>query len=212
MVYKHMAIALAISGLVSFFLASSASLMSAIFGTPLRYVAMFAPLAFILFFSFKFNSMSASQVRTFLYAFASIMGISLSTIFIVYTAQSIARTFFVASSTFGLMSLYGYTTKKDLTSMGSFLIMGVIGLLIASIVNIFLKSTGLQFAISLLAVFIFIGLIAYDTQKIKELYYQFSGGDQEQLNKIALMGAFNLYTDFINLFVHLLHFLGDKRQ
>ena len=211
-VYKHMSIALIVSGLVSFFLSQSPSLMQAIFGTPLKWLVIFAPLALVLFASFKFHSLTSSQIRTFLYVYAAAIGVSLSSIFLIYTAQSIVRIFFITSSTFGLMSLYGYTTKKDLTSFGSFLIMGVIGILIASLVNIFLKSSGLQLIISVIAVFIFIGLIAYDTQKIKENYFQFAHADAEQVNKIALWGALNLYMDFINLFVHLLHLFGDKRN
>jgi FtsH-binding integral membrane protein len=211
-VYKHMSIALIVSGLVSFFLSQSPSLMQAIFGTPLKWLVIFAPLALVLFASFKFHSLTSSQIRTFLYVYAGAIGVSLSSIFLIYTAQSIVRIFFITSSTFGLMSLYGYTTKKDLTSFGSFLIMGVIGILIASLVNIFLKSSGLQLIISVIAVFIFIGLIAYDTQKIKENYFQFAHADAEQVNKIALWGALNLYMDFINLFVHLLHLFGDKRN
>ena len=211
-VYKHMSIALIVSGLVSFFLSQSPSLMQAIFGTPLKWLVIFAPLALVLFASFKFHSLTSSQIRTFLYVYAAAIGVSLSSIFLIYTAQSIVRIFFITSSTFGLMSLYGYTTKKDLTSFGSFLIMGVIGILIASLVNIFLKSSGLQLIISVIAVFIFIGLIAYDTQKIKENYFQFAHADAEQVNKIALWGALSLYMDFINLFVHLLHLFGDKRN
>ena len=211
-VYKHMSIALIVSGLVSFFLSQSPALMQAIFGTPLKWLAIFAPLALVLFVSFKFNSLTSSQIRTFLYVYAGAIGISLSSIFLIYTAQSIVRIFFITSSTFGLMSLYGYTTKKDLTSFGSFLMMGVIGIIIASLVNIFLKSNGLQLMISIIAVFVFIGLIAYDTQKIKENYFQFAHSDAEQVNKIALWGALSLYMDFINLFVHLLQLFGDRKN
>jgi FtsH-binding integral membrane protein len=138
------------------------------------------------------------------------MGLSLSTIFVAYTSTSIARTFFISASTFGAMSLYGYTTKKDLTNMGSFLMMGLIGLIIAFVVNIFLKSSAFDFAISLIGVLLFIGLTAYDTQRIKQTYYHFSG-NSEMVSKMAVVGALNLYMDFINLFLMLLRFFGDRR-
>ena len=211
-VYKHMSIALIVSGLVSFFLSQSPSLMQAIFGTSLKWLAIFAPLALVLFTSFKFHSLTSSQIRTFFYVYAGAIGVTASLMFLTYTTQSIAKIFFITSSIFALMSLYGYTTKKDLTSFGSFLIMALIGLIIACLVNIFLKNSGFQLIISVIAVFIFIGLIAYDTQKIKENYFQFAHSDSEQVNKIALWGALNLYMDFINLFVHLLHLFGEKRN
>ena len=209
-VYNSMSIALAISGAIAFLVASSPALMQTIFGTPLMWVAMLAPLAFVFFFSYKLNSISSAQAKTYLWIYAGLMGISLSTIFIAYTGASIARVFFITASTFGAMSLYGYTTKKDLTAMGSFLMMGLIGLIIASIVNIFMKSTAFEFAISALGVLIFIGLTAYDTQRIKQNYYQFSG-DSEATNKAAIVGALSLYMDFINLFIMLLRFIGDRK-
>jgi FtsH-binding integral membrane protein len=209
-VYNSMSIALAISGAIAFLVASSPALMQTIFGTPLMWVAMLAPLAFVFFFSYKLNSISSAQAKTYLWIYAGLMGISLSTIFIAYTGASIARVFFITASTFGAMSLYGYTTKKDLTAMGSFLMMGLIGLIIASIVNIFMKSTAFEFAISALGVLIFIGLTAYDTQRIKQNYYQFSG-DSEATNKAAIVGALSLYMDFINLFIMLLRFFGDRK-
>ena len=210
-VYQYMSIALAISGLVAFMVASSPALMQAIFGTPLAFVVMLAPLGFVIFFGIKLKSISAEKAKSFLWIYSALMGLSMATIFAVYTATSITRVFLITASTFGAMSIYGYTTKKDLTSFGSFLIMGLIGIMIASIINIFLKSSGLDFAISLLGVFIFIGLTAYDTQRIKQTYYHFAGND-EMVSKMAVMGALNLYMDFINLFIMLLRFFGERKN
>lgn len=210
-VYNNMAIALGISGLIAFSAASSTALMQAIFGTPLSWLVMLAPLLFTFFFSYKLNSISSDTARIYLWIFSGLMGLSLSTIFVVYTQTSIARVFFISASVFGGMSLYGYTTKKDLTGMGSFLMMGLIGIIIASLVNIFLKSSALDFALSVIGVFIFIGLTAYDTQKIKQLYFQASG-NSESVAKLAVVGALNLYMDFINLFLMLLRLFGDRRD
>jgi hypothetical protein len=210
-VYQHMSVALVLSGLIAFLVSSSPQLMQAIFGTPLAFVVMFAPLAFALFFGFKLNSISAQKARSYLYIYAGLMGLSLATIFVVYTGASITRVFLITASTFGAMSIYGYSTKKDLTSFGSFLIMGLIGIMIASLVNLFLKSSGLEFAISFIGVFIFIGLTAYDTQRIKQTYYHFAGND-EMVNKMAILGALNLYMDFINLFIMLLRFFGERKE
>jgi len=210
-VYNMMSIALGISGLVAFLVSSSPALMQLFFGTPLAWVVMLAPLGFVIFFQFKFNSMSAAQAQAYLWIYSALLGLSLATIFVVYTGASITRVFFVTAATFGGMSLYGYTTKKDLSGMGSFLMMGLLGLIIASLVNIFLKSSGLDFAISLIGVVIFVGLTAYDTQNIKQIYYQV-GGDKETLGKAAVMGALRLYMDFINLFLMLLRFMGDRRD
>ena len=205
-----MSIALIISGLVSFLTASSPALMQIIFGSPLAFVVMLAPLGFVIFFSVKINSMSAEKAQTCLWIFAAIMGLSLATIFVAYTGTSIARVFFITAGTFSAMSLYGYTTKKDLTNWGSFLMMGLIGIIIASIVNIFMKSSALEFAISLIGVVVFVGLTAYDTQRIKNTYYQLAGNAQA-LQKAAIMGALSLYMDFINLFLMLLRLFGDRR-
>lgn len=208
-IYNYMGIALAISGVIAFFVSSSPALMQAIFGTPLAWVAMFAPLVFVIFMGAKINSISSATAKTYLWIYAGLFGISLSTIFLIYTNASIARVFFISASMFGAMSIYGYTTKKDLTGMGSFLFMGLIGLIIASLVNIFLKSSGLDFAVSAIGVLIFTGLTAYDTQRLKHSYYHSS--DSEVISKNAVMGALNLYMDFINLFVMMLRFFGDRR-
>ncbi len=209
-VYNYMSLALVISGLTAFAVASSPAAMSLIFGTPLAWVVMLAPLGFVIFFSVKLNSISAETAKTYLWIYSALMGLSLASILAVYTGTSVARVFFITASVFGAMSLYGYTTKKDLTAFGSFLIMGLIGLIIASLVNIFLKSSALEFGLSLLGVFLFIGLTAYDTQRIKQMYYQFSG-NQEMVAKAAVMGALSLYMDFINLFLMLLRFFGDRK-
>ena len=202
-VYNLMAGALGISGVVAFLVASSPTLMSALFGTPLAWVVMFAPLGFVFFFGYKISSISAERARTYLWVFAALMGLSMSSIFMIYTSTSIARVFFISASTFGMTALYGYTTKRDLTSMGSFMIMGLIGLLIASLFNTFLQSSALHFATSILGMIIFIGLTAYDSQRIKQMYYHASGS-ADAISRMAVMGALNLYMDFINLFMTML--------
>jgi uncharacterized protein len=209
-IYNYMTVALAITGLVAYLASSSEALMGAIYGTPLQYVVMLAPLGIVMYLSMRINKLSVASAQTWFWVYAGVMGLSLSFIFLVYTGASIARCFFITASVFGSMSLYGYTTKKDLTGMGSFLIMGLFGIILASIVNIFLKSSGLEFAISALGVLIFTGLTAYDTQKLKQVYYM-AGGNAEQLGKAAIMGALTLYLDFINLMIMLLRFVGDRR-
>ena len=171
---------------------------------------MLAPLAFVMVLSFGINKMSAAAAQLTFWAFAAVMGLSLSSIFAVYTGTSIARTFFISAATFGAMSLYGYTTKRDLTAMGSFLFMGLIGIIIASVVNIFLASGALTFGISILGVLIFVGLTAYDTQRIKHLLLGGYGSDV--LAKGAIMGALSLYLDFLNLFMMLLQLTGNRRS
>ncbi len=179
------------------------------FTTPLAYVVMFAPLAFVFFLAWRVNSMSASAAQIAFWLFAAVMGASLSSIFLRYTAQSITQVFFVTAAAFGALSLYGYTTKKDLSGWGSFLIMGVFGIIIAAIVNIFLQSSALQFAISVIGVLVFAGLTAYDTQRIKDGYYQLAG-DAAAMTKGAIMGALSLYLDFINMFTALLSLFGSR--
>lgn len=209
-VYNFMGMALGISGTVAFLTASSPALMSLIFGTPLAWLVMLAPLGFVIFFTYKLQSISAEKAKNYLWIYSGLMGLSLSTILVIYTGTSVARVFFITASTFGAMSLYGYTTKKDLTGLGSFLIMGLIGLIIASLVNLFLQSSALEFALSVIGVFIFIGLTAYDTQRIKQTYYHFAGNN-EATAKMAVLGALNLYMDFINLFLMMLRFFGDRK-
>jgi len=207
-VYNYMTIGLGITGFVAFGTAQSADMMNVIFATPLKWVVMLAPLAFVFLFMAKLNSMKASTAQMVFWAFSAVMGLSLSSIFITYTGASIARVFFITAGTFAAMSLYGYTTKKDLTKFGSFLMMGLIGIIIASVVNIFLASTQLQFVISVIGVLVFIGLTAYDTQRIKSMYDAVDGS--EIAGKKAIMGALTLYLDFINLFVMLLQLFGNR--
>jgi FtsH-binding integral membrane protein len=180
----------------------------ALYGSPLRWVVMLAPLAMVFFLSFRVQKMSLSAAQTAFWAFAALMGLSLSSIFLVFTSGSIVQTFFVTAAAFGALSLWGYTTKRDLTGMGSFLVMGVFGIIIAMLVNIFLQSSALQFAISAIGVLVFSGLTAYDTQKIKEMY--FDGDDVLVAGRKAIMGALTLYLDFINLFTFLLQFMGNR--
>ncbi len=176
-----------------------------------KYVLMLSPLAVVFLFAARINQMSSASAQAVFWLFAALMGLSLSSIFVVYTQTSIARIFFITAATFGAVSLYGYTTKRDLTKLGSFLMMGVIGVVIASLVNMFLQSSGLQFAVSVLAVLIFTGLTAYDTQKLKDNYYAYAQGGEETLARSAIMGALSLYLDFINIFIALLQLFGDRR-
>ncbi|GAK33494.1 membrane protein [Iodidimonas nitroreducens] len=179
--------------------------------TGLGWIVTFAPLGFVLVMSFGINKLSASAAQGLFWAFAAVMGLSLSSIFFTYTGASIARTFFVTAATFGALSLYGYTTKRDLSAMGKFLFMGLIGLFIAMLVNMFMGSSMLDFVISAGGVLIFAGLTAYDTQRLRNLYYQI-GHDHAVASKHAIMGALNLYLDFINLFLFLLRFMGTSRS
>jgi hypothetical protein len=207
-VYNYMGLGLVVTGLVAFFVASTPALYVPIFSSPLKWVVMLAPLAFVLLFSFKMQTMSAASAQAMFWAFCAVMGLSLASVFLVFTGTSIARTFFIAATMFGATSLYGYTTRRDLTQFSSFLIMGLIGVVIASIVNIFLGSTALQFAISVIGIAVFIGLTAWDTQTIKEQYAE--NFDAESRQKLAVFGAFSLYLNFINIFQLLLNFTGER--
>jgi hypothetical protein len=183
----------------------------ALYMSPLKWVIMFAPLAFVFGFSAMINRMSAATAQVVFYAFAAVMGLSISSIFLVFTGYSIIQVFLITAIAFAGLSLWGYTTKKDISGWGSFLIMGVIGLIVASIINLFWPMPGLAFAISILGVLIFAGLTAYDTQNIKNTYVQHAAhGDAEWLGKAAIMGALNLYLDFINMFMFLLQLLGNR--
>ncbi len=215
-VYNLMAIGLAITGLAAYFAFTFAvsngqltAFGAAIYTSPLKWVVIFAPLALVFFLSFRINSMSVSAAQTTFAVYAALVGLSLSSIFLIYTGQSVVQTFFVTAASFGALSLYGYTTRRDLSAMGSFLMMGLFGLIIASIVNIFLASSAMQFAISVIGVLIFAGLTAYDTQRIKEMYY--AADDATMAGRKAIMGALTLYLDFINLFMFLLQFMGNRK-
>jgi FtsH-binding integral membrane protein len=220
-VYNYMAAGLAITGVTAYltFMLSfqevagnliPTALGQALFGSPLMWVVIFAPLALVLFLSFRIQHMSVGAAQATFWIYAALVGVSLSIIFAVYATSSITQVFFITAATFGAMSLYGYTTSRDLTGIGSFLFMGLIGIVIASVVNIFLGSGALGFAISVIGVLVFTGLTAYDTQKIKEMYY--AGDDGTVAGRKAIMGALSLYLDFINLFLMLLRLFGQSRD
>ena len=208
-IYNYMGLALGVTGAVALFVASSETMIQTIYGTPLQWVVMLAPFAFIMVLSFGINRLSTGAAQLVFWAFAAVMGMSLSWIFLAYTGTSIARTFFISASVFGAMSLYGYTTKRSLAGWGSFLFMGLIGIIIAMVVNMFMASTAMQFAISVIGVLIFTALTAYDTQKLKLMYVQ--GDGTATAEKKAIMGALTLYLDFINLFMFLLMLFGNRR-
>ncbi|HEY4199654.1 MAG TPA: Bax inhibitor-1/YccA family protein [Devosiaceae bacterium] len=228
-VYNYMGLGLVVTGLVAYFVAGAAtttdsaqavaqlangvmltSFGATLYGSPLQWLVMLAPLAFVLVLSFGINKLNAGTAQLLFWVFAAVMGLSLSSIFLVYTGASVAKVFFISAAMFGAMSLWGYTTKRDLTGMGSFLMMGLIGLIIASIANIFFNSGPLSFGISIVGVLVFVGLTAYDTQRIKESYSESYGADV--LAKNAIMGALSLYLDFINLFLMLLRLMGNNRS
>lgn len=208
-VYNYMASGVLLTGIVAMLFAGSGLAASIMTGPGLmKYVIMFSPLAFVMVLSFGINRLSTAAAQGVFWAFATVMGLSMSTIFLVFTGTSIAQTFFATAAAFAGLSLYGYTTKKDLSGLGTFLIMGVIGLLVALVINIFLQSTMLNLAISAIGVLIFAGLTAYDTQKIKSMYAYVAG--TEMMGKSVVMGALSLYLDFINMFTFLLNFMGSR--
>lgn len=222
-VYNYMTLGLAVTGLVAY----GAKMMSvvasasgkvialtpvgqALYASPLKWVVMLAPLAFIFFFSFRIDRMSAASARNMFLAFAAVMGLSLSTVLLVFTGTSVARAFFITAAAFGGLSLYGYMTRRDLSAFGSFLVMGLIGLIIASLVNLIVQSTALQFGLSILSVLIFAGLTAWDTQAIKEMYY--ASDDYETATKKSINGALMLYLDFVNIFQSILSLTGSRND
>jgi uncharacterized protein len=208
-VYNYMGGGLVITGLVAYFAASS-GFYEQIAHTALFYVVIFAPLGLVLLLSFGINKMSLGAAQATFWGYAALVGLSLAGIFLIYTQASIARVFFITAATFLAMSLYGYTTKSDLSRFGSFLFMGLIGIVIASVVNIFIGSTAIQFAISVIGVLVFVGLTAYDTQNIKEMYWE--GDGTVVAGKKAIMGALRLYLDFLNLFLMLMQLMGNRRN
>ena len=211
-VYNHMTIGLALTGFFAIgtklLAMSSPAFAQLIFASPLKWVIMLAPLGMVFFLAARVKSMSASAARTTFYIYAAAMGLSLASIFFVFTGESIARVFFITAAAFAGLSLFGYTTKKDLSGMGTFLFMGVIGILIASVVNIFIASTMMHFLISVGGVLVFAGLTAYDTQNIKNMYMESDG--HEVATKKSIMGALQLYLDFINMFMFLLQLFGNR--
>lgn len=208
-VYNIMASGLLLSGIVAVAVAMSPALVGAIWGSPLRWVVLLAPLGLIMWMSFGFNSMSARTLSTLYWVFTALMGLSLSSLFMIYTGASVVKVFFITSATFGAASLYGYLTKKDLTSMGTFLFMGLIGLIIAGLVNIFLQSPLMHFVISAIGVLVFTGLTAYDTQNIKAEFNEGHAAEVQQ--KGATMSAVRLYLNFVNLFQFMLSILGNRQ-
>jgi FtsH-binding integral membrane protein len=208
-VYSYMAVGLAVTGLVAYEAAAS-GFYESIVGTPVFWLVLLAPLGFVIVLSFGIERISAGTAQLLFWIYAALMGLSLAGIFLVFTGESIARVFFITAATFGAMSLYGYTTNADLSRFGAFLFMGLIGIIIASIVNIFLASDALQFAISVIGVIVFVGLTAYDTQRLKQLYLEVGAG--ERASKQAVLGALRLYLDFINLFMLILQLTGQRRN
>ena len=219
-VYNYMASGVAITGVVAYLIYAMAVVQTDagtqltafgnfMFTSPFKWVVILAPLAMVFFISARINAMSLGAAQIAFWVFAALMGASISSIFLVYTGESMARVFFITAASFGALSLWGYTTSKDLSGWGSFLFMGLIGIIIASLVNLFVGSTALQFAVSVIGVLVFAGLTAYDTQQIKEMYY--AGDDSQTAGRKAVMGALRLYLDFINMFMMLLQLFGDRR-
>jgi uncharacterized protein len=206
-VYNYMGLGVALTGVVAWL--TSQIVGPALLNSPLIWVFMLAPLALVFFISFRINTLSAGTALVLFFVYAAAVGLSLATIFFIYTDTSITRVFFITAATFGALSVWGYTTQRNLSGMGSFLLMGLIGVIIASLVNIFLKSSGLDWIISVIGVLVFAGLTAYDTQKIKEMYSAMDDGTVA--SRKAIMGALSLYLDFINLFMMLLRLVGDRR-
>lgn len=209
-IYRNMGVGLAITGGVAMAIASSPGLSAAIFGTPLKWVAMFAPLAFVMAFSFRIERMTTAAARMAFFAFAGVMGVSMASIFLVFTGQSIATTFFIAASMFLAMSLWGYTTGRDLAKMSTFLMMGVVGVVIAGLVNVFLASSVLQLVLSIVGVVVFTLLTAFDTQRAKAEYFAYAG--TQAADKLAIMSALSLYLNLVNMFQLLLSFFGQREE
>ncbi len=208
-IYNYMASGLALTGIVAY-VAAYSGFYAQIAHTPLIWLVMLAPLGLVMWLSFGIERMQASTAQAIFWIYAGLMGLSLSAVFLVFTGESIARVFFITAGTFGAMSLYGYTTQRDLSQFGSFLFMGLIGIIIASLVNLFIGSSAVQFAISVIGVLVFTGLTAWDTQQIKEMYFAYDDG--QIAGKKAVMGALRLYLDFINLFMMLMQLMGTRRD
>lgn len=219
-VYNYMASGVLLTGIIAYFAGTSPAFLNLVIQqgadgriglSALGFIIAFAPLALVLVMGFRANKMSAESLQMMFWGYASLMGLSLFSIFLVYTGESILKVFFVTAGTFGLLSIYGYTTKRDLTSMGSFLIVGVWAVLLVSIANMFMQSSGLSLALSYVGVLLALGLTAYDTQKIKDVYYMAASAGEGAVKRAATLGALSLYFDFIYLFVNLLRIMGDRR-
>ncbi len=219
-IYNYMALALVVTGVAAFATLSFEPLTRLMFqiapngqfiGTSgLGMLIMLAPVGIAFYFFWGFGRMTAETAQVLFWVYSALTGMSLASLGLIYTGESIARTFFICASVFGAMSLYGYSTQRDLTSIGSFLVMGLIGVILASLVNMFFRSPAIEFATSLIGIVIFLGLTAWDTQKLKQMYYMSGGGELGQ--KLSIMGAFTLYLDFINLFLYILRFFGNRRD
>lgn len=209
-IYRNMGLGLALTGLVAMGVASSPALVALIFGTPLRWVAMLAPLAFVFFFTFRIERMTAATARTTFFVFAAVMGVSMASIFLVYAGESIATAFFAASAMFAGLSLWGYTTNRDLSAFGTFLFIGLIAVIGVSLINIFIGSSMLQTIISAVGVLVFAGLTAWDTQRLKSEYLHYAG--TQHVDKLAIMGALSLYLNLINMFQLLLSLFGQQEE
>ncbi len=218
-VYNYMASGLALTGIVAWLVANEPSITQVFYQvgaggrigmTGLGWIAVIAPIFLVMGLSWGIARMRASTAQTLFWVYAALMGVSLASLLFVYTGASVARAFFATAASFAALSLYGYTTSRDLTGVGRFLFMGLIGIIVASLINMFWPSPGLSFAVSVIGVIVFAGLTAYDTQKIKEMYY--AGDDGEVTTRKSVMGALTLYLDFINLFIMLMRFMGDRRQ
>ena len=207
-VYNYMASGLALTGIVAY-VAAVSGFFASIAATPLIWLVMLAPLGLVMWMSYGIQRMQVSTAQMVFWLFSGLMGLSLASVFLYFIGASIARVFFITAGTFAAMSVYGYTTQRDLSQFGSFLFMGLIGIVIASLVNVFLASSALQFAVSVIGVLVFTGLTAYDTQRIKGTYDH--GDDATSAGRKAVIGALSLYLDFINLFLFMLRFLGDRR-
>jgi FtsH-binding integral membrane protein len=211
-VYNHMTTALGITGFAAFGMKlavmANPALGQVLFTAPMIYILMFAPFGMVMWLSMRINSMSASKARSLFYIYAVMMGVSLTTVLFAYTGASVARAFFITAGAFAALSIYGYTTKRDLTALGAFLIVGLVGLILASIVNMFVASTQFEFLISVVGVLLFAGLTAYDTQKIKSMYS--AGDDKTTAARKSIFGALTLYLDFINMFLMMLRLFGNR--
>lgn len=207
-VFNNMGLGLAISAAIAYFVGTTPDLLTAFFSGPQKWIVMLAPLAMVFFISFKINDLSPEMARSLFYAYAGLMGLSLATIFATFAMGSIATAFFSTAAMFSLMSIWGHTTQRDLTSMGSFLFMGLIGVVVASLINLFLESSALAFVVSLISVVVFSGLTAYDVQQLKAVYYN---SDSDTRERAGVIGALSLYLNFINIFLSLLQLFGDRK-
>ena len=209
-IFNAMVVGLVVTGVTAFAVANTPALASAIFGTPLKWLAIFAPLAFVLLLSFRLERMSAASLRTAFVGFSAVMGVSMASIFLVFTGASIARIFFIAATMFLAMSLWGYTTREDLSKWTTFLMMGLIGVVIASIVNVFLGSTTLQLVVSIVGVFVFAALTAWDMQRAKSDYLAYAG--TKHAEKLSVWSALSLYLNLVNIFQLMLTFFGQRDE